>query len=252
MPSRPIGGSYQRFVFNDMKETYYFQHDYHARHDLKLESVLLGEVGVAGIGIFWCIIEMLYEENGYALLSHMGRIANALRVEEKLIKSIVFDFELFQYDEKMFWSDAVLRRLNERRNKSKSARNSAKVRWNNANAMRTQCDGNAIKEKKVKEIVSEGDKSPHPPLKGNGSLTPAEEMRDFCGNTEKQQKVVEYLFSHGFNQETAKNEVNKFIDYWTEKTKSGKAERWEGEKTFEVKKRLSTWIKKYEQFNAKK
>ena len=39
-------------------------------------------------------------------------------------------------------------------------------------------------------------------------------------------------------------EVKKFTDYWTEKNKTGRKERWELEKTFEVKKRLSTWLGK--------
>ena len=239
----------------NMKETFYFPHDYHARHDLKLESIILSEVGVKGIGIYWCIVEMLYEQDGYIKVSHIGRIANALRCEEISIKSVIFDFELFDNDDEKFWSRAVLSRLIERREKSEKAKSSANLRWNNANAMRTQCDGNAIKERKVKESkerVSEGDKSPTPPLKGNGSLTPAEVMRQFCQDAEKQQKAIDWLIGHGLNSGAAKNEVEKFIDYWTEKSKLGKQERWELERTFEIKKRLLTWLKNYQQFNSKK
>ena len=43
--------------------------------------------------------------------------------------------------------------------KSKKASNSANYRWSkskdDANAMRTQCDGNAIKEKKVKDYTED-------------------------------------------------------------------------------------------------
>ena len=41
-----------------MKETFYFAHDYNARNDPKLQNVLF-DLGVEGIGVFWCFIEEL-------------------------------------------------------------------------------------------------------------------------------------------------------------------------------------------------
>ena len=61
------------------------------------------------------------------------------------------DFDLFIVDGDTFGSMSIERRLNERKEKSRKAKESASYRWNNANALRTECDGNAIKEKKVKE-----------------------------------------------------------------------------------------------------
>ncbi len=49
-------------------------------------------------------------------------------------------------------------------------------------------------------------------------------------------------------------EIKKFISYWTEPTPSGKKQRWEIEKTFEVKRRLITWLNnsnKYKGFEKK-
>lgn len=40
------------------------------------------------------------------------------------------------------------------------------------------------------------------------------------------------------------DEVQSFTRYWTEKTPSGKKERWETERTFEVDRRLTTWFSK--------
>lgn len=48
----------------------------------------------------------------------------------------------------------------------------------------------------------------------------------------------------GISKEVVWSEVQKFTLYWTEKTKSGKKERWETEKTFEAKKRLFTWLQR--------
>jgi len=132
-----------------MKETYYFPHDYHARHDIKLQNLFLDK-GVSGIGIYWCLVEMLYEEGGKMPLE-CERIAKLLQVHNDIIKSIINDYNLFETDKNNFWSLSVLRRLKERNDKSEKARISAKLRWNNANAMRTQCEGNAIKERKGKE-----------------------------------------------------------------------------------------------------
>lgn len=125
----------------------YFSHDYHARNDQKLETLLMKE-GLAGLGLYWCIVEMLYEDKGYIMLSQCERIAYALRTQEDIVKRIVTG-ELFKNDGVRFWSTSVLNRLKMRAEKSHKAMASAKIRWN-ANAMRTQCDGNAIKVKKSK------------------------------------------------------------------------------------------------------
>jgi hypothetical protein len=122
-----------------MKETYYFSHDYHARHDIKMEALSMEQVG-----IYWCIIEMLYEENGYINLSLCERIATALRTQCDTIMSVIQDYQLFENDGKQFWSNSVLRRLKFREEKSNKARISARKRWD-------VCERNAIKERKGKE-----------------------------------------------------------------------------------------------------
>lgn len=140
-----------------MKETFYFSHDYNARADGKIKK-LLSIHGMIGYGIFWAIIEDLYQ-NANALRTDYGCIAYDLRVQETLVKSIVEDFGLFQISGDSFGSYSVERRINRRSEKSQKARESALSRWNkqeveeeeNANAMRTQCDSNAIKESILKD-----------------------------------------------------------------------------------------------------
>jgi len=51
---------------------------------------------------------------------------------------------------------SIEKRLNERKDKSIKASKSASKRWENANALRPQCDRNAIKERKGKEIKKKG------------------------------------------------------------------------------------------------
>ena len=51
-----------------MKDSYYFAHDYHARNDIKM-SCFIGEFGAAGYGIFWCVTEILHEEESHTIPS---------------------------------------------------------------------------------------------------------------------------------------------------------------------------------------
>lgn len=136
-----------------MKETFYFSHDYNTRADNKIKR-LLAKHGITGYGIFWAIIEDLYN-NANALRTDYDCIAYDLRTQSDIIKSIINDFDLFIIDGDTFGSISVERRLNERNTKSEKARISATYRWEkkqyDANALRPQSDSNAIKEKKVKE-----------------------------------------------------------------------------------------------------
>ena len=136
------------------KDTFYFSHDYNPRADEKIK-LLIRKHGFLGYGIFWAIIEDLYN-NANALRTDYEGIAFDLRVDTNIVKSVINDFDLFIIKDDFFGSLSVQRRLDERNEKSKKASNSANYRWNkskdDANAMRTQCDSNAIKERKGKEI----------------------------------------------------------------------------------------------------
>ena len=134
-----------------MKDTYYFSHDYNVRSDEKIKK-LIRIHGMTGYGIFWSIVEDLYN-NANALRTDYDGIAHDLHTKSVTVKNIIEDSGLFSVNNGFFSSDSVSRRLNERDNKSEKARKSALIRWGtDANAMRTQCDSNAIKERKGKEI----------------------------------------------------------------------------------------------------
>jgi len=131
----------------------YFPHDYNSRNDRKLTNVMM-KMGLHGIGLYWCIVEMLYEENGYLKLSECERIAFEMRTQYDDVMRLISEFELFAMDEEKFWSNSILKRLEIRAEKSKKAAESAQARWNkanDANALRTHNERNAIKEKKRKE-----------------------------------------------------------------------------------------------------
>jgi hypothetical protein len=138
------------------KDSFYFSHDYNARSDDKIKK-LIRVHGMVGYGVFWCIIEDLYN-NANALHTDYEGIAYDLRVDENMVKSILNDFDLFSFENGSFGSTSIERRLDERNEKSEKARKSAFKRWNkvkdNANAMPTHCDSNAIKESKEDNSIN--------------------------------------------------------------------------------------------------
>jgi len=135
------------------KDTFYFSHDYNVRNDIKIKK-LINKHGFLGYGLFWAIIEDLYN-NTNVLPMDYECIAFDLRTDPDIIKSIINDFDLFVIEDGTFGSLSVERRLTERNEKSLKARESVLKRWNktkkDTNVLQTNYDSNTIKESKVKE-----------------------------------------------------------------------------------------------------
>ena len=185
-----------------MKDAFYFQHDYNARNDPKLQELLV-EHGVAGIGIFWCVIEQLYEQGGELPHKACKSIAFALHVDIKVVESVVRDFDLFKHDARHFWSNSVIARLDRRKEISDRRKTAAASRWKQRQEERVQSkeDANALqelskeKEGKGKEIEEqEGAKTSKrfcPPT--------LEEVKAYCA--EKEYTI----------------DAERFIDFYTSK-----------------------------------
>lgn len=143
-----------------MKE--YFSHDYNARSDRKMTKLIMKH-GLSGIGAFWCILEMLYENDGI-LPTEYDRIAFELRTDNGLIRSVIEDFELFIIDGGNFYSESVNKRLKVRTDKSDKARENVQKRWDkykgNTDVIQSNECRNTIKvkESKGKEIKGEDSK----------------------------------------------------------------------------------------------
>lgn len=128
--------------------------------------------------------------------------------------------------------------LNDFKNKSEKASKSAGLRWSkstenqkvNANALRTQCESNANKEK-IRE-----DKSINTKL---NSLSIEERKLKFAHTLEKFKDVYE------------RSLLNDFYKYWTEPNKSNSKFRQELEKTWNLERRLETWAKNDKNFKSK-
>lgn len=99
--------------------SFYFSHDYNAHKDPKC-SALINDFGMAGYGLYWILIEIMYEQGGKIkkFPKLMDGLAFQLRIEKeallKQIQALVKDYELIKEDDEFLWSTRVLRNLEER------------------------------------------------------------------------------------------------------------------------------------------
>ena len=116
------------------------------------------EMKGTGLAIYWCLVEMLWENEGYLPLKPRA-ISYQLRwAKPSEIEHVIKDFDLFQNDGAQFWSPSALARIAARKEsaskKSDSGKRSALARWSkkqeeekecdrNADAMQPECDRNA-------------------------------------------------------------------------------------------------------------
>jgi len=110
---------------------------------------------------------------------------------------------------------------------------------------RTTKDNKIYKDNKdiYKDNKREGDFPPNP----------RKEMEFFLNSKEYFDNVITH-FTEKMNipEEQVKLEVQKFQLYWTEPSKDGKKQRWEMQKTWDVKRRLLTWFSKQKEWNQSK
>lgn len=112
---------------------------------------------------------------------------------------------------------------------SKNARDGWEKRRLNATALRSNSDGNAIREEKKRE-----EKKKKEEKRESDAGEPAT-LEDRCKKF--MEKVAEHLNDY------PKEMLREFYDYWTEINEGGRRARFEMQKVFDIKKRLVTWSK---------
>ena len=165
-------------------------------------------LGAEGYGIFWMFVEMLYEGNG-SIEKNYDLLAFQMRTSSETIKELCENFSLFYFKNDRICSKSVDRRLMARHERSNKAHKSAMRRWDgNANAMPTQCDSNAIKERKGKEKKEKSIFTPPTP----------ELVREYCGERRNQidpDQFVNFYTARGWM--VGKNKMKDWkasIRYW--------------------------------------
>lgn len=255
--SQGVGGIFFIFSFFTMKESFYFKHDYNARQDPKILK-MLSKQGLEGYGIYWALVEIISSQTGKLFIpKDYEAIAYELRTECDRIKSVVEEYDLFEFDEVNIWNNRIDTDNKDRVKKSKQARDAAKERWRNkqrkeesmrshkiSNAESMQGEEKRGEEKRGEESIS---KEISTEISQTQKPTPGKIARDFFNSFDQQNAVAEFLHSKkGIKKEIAEKEIKKFVDYWTEPTKSGKKQLWQTKPTFEVKRRLSNWLDRSE------
>ena len=91
----------------------------------------------------------------------------------------------------------------------------------------------------IKKVNSEGELT----------LSPSQNTKDFFLNLELQEQTIRNLVENGINEQAARIEIAKFVNYWTELNHSGTKQRWQLERTFEIPRRLATWFRNNRNFN---
>ena len=87
----------------------------------------------------------------------------------------------------------------------------------------------------------------------NRKRTPSQEMKLFLTDEEEPKRIAMAISEKSrFSYEQVLSELKNFAGYWVELNKSGKKQRWELQKTFELKRRLVTWFRNKDKFNNKK
>lgn len=151
-----------------MKELPYITHDFGARNDPKLMDLQM-DMGGQGLGIFWCLVEMLWE-NGGTIPANYKSIAFALRwCKPAEVEKVVTGYGLFEVSDGAISSHSATARIAEMRTyfgaKSASGKKGAERRWNGtangkamALPMADQCGANStpIAQPKAKQCDANG------------------------------------------------------------------------------------------------
>lgn len=108
-------------------ETIWFRHDTGALSD-RLMQRLMRRHGMEGVGVYWGIVEALYQEDGIIQLDHIEDLAFTFHVDEETVDTIVRESGLFKIDGESFYSERISRELDLKNEKSEKARKAVNSR----------------------------------------------------------------------------------------------------------------------------
>lgn len=124
-----------------MKKTYYFQHDFEAISDPKIQYII-AKFGGVGYGLWWRIVEMLHQDvnNRLPIKDYIFfAIGNQLNCEQNQVHSFIdcciHEVELLDSDGEYFWSERVLKNVGKmqelKEKRSQAGKKSAEKRIDN-------------------------------------------------------------------------------------------------------------------------
>ena len=108
---------------------HWFKHDFYTCNDQKMQRLDF-KYPVVGYGIFFKVIELLYQNNG-KLEYDLDFISFAICYDKDVINSVLKDFDLFTIQDEVLYNNRVLESIKEITEKSEKARASANRRYGN-------------------------------------------------------------------------------------------------------------------------
>ena len=235
-----------------MNSTRYFPHDFGARNDPKLINLQM-EMGGTGIGLYWCIIEMIWEQGGYLGASYRS-IAYRIRwATEDEVRRVIEDFDLFMHDNNLIWSPSLLSRMDAIEDKSTKRREAGRKggfakKANSINAMNDessssteanldesfsnaiampkqnpsiaiampqQCRSNKIKEIKEKKEINKIKEIKEESSEEDKSSSSSSSCSSFLKEKEKEKEEKEQVFDKFFFDRNMKNASAEVERFWS-------------------------------------
>lgn len=190
-----------------MKKTY-FNHDSNARNDIRIIK-LRSKLGYEGYGLFWAVLELLFAEENKLCIEDYNSLAFGLQCDPKILKQVIEDYDLFVIEDGCFYSRRLNNQIEQINSKSKKAKDNVNKRWNKI----------------------------QPNNNGNTSISINKE--DKSKNINK--RINEFKNSINQIPDISNEDKDNFFYYWSELNKSGTKQRFELQKTWDLKRRLSRW-----------
>lgn len=203
----------------------YITHDMGAREDPKLIRLQM-DMGGLGLGIWWCLVEMLWENDGY-LPMDSAAIAFSLRwAKPDEVQAVIFNYGLFDNDGTKFWSPGALSRIEEmkqtfqeiadrKEEASRRGRAAINARWHGKGNERAE--GNTPTDTDVNTPVStdviQPNNSRNTFLTNYTNYTNITNNSSFGPGPEQEKRFLE-IFFFDLNLTDPASEVRRFMDYY--------------------------------------
>lgn len=225
----------------------YFSHDNNMRNDKKLKAVR-AKYGIMGYAIYVMILENLCEADMLFLDIdddvEFEILSGDLGIESDKLREILGYLEkvkLLNIENGILFCKQLDRRVNPVFDKRKE--NLSSLRIGNP-GFRSGNAQSKVKERKVKERKVKGELS----ASEKPTPSPGEIARKFFAGWDNP-KLRGENFKHYADQ--LGDSLNAFCEHWTEPTKSGKKQLWETKDSFELSRRIKTWLRNDDKWSTK-
>lgn len=152
------------------------------------------------------------------------RVINTLKNEEQVRKETDYQCSMITI---VRWSEY-------QGDERKSGERVRRDRGTSEEGVRTTEEGNNTRMKEGKKgIVPTGP-------------TPGETTTRFFSEVESREPVIAFFVKKGIPEKLVRDEITKFVLYWTEPNASGTKVLWQKRETFDVRRRLVTWFLKFD------